>query len=109
MLHSAPLKPRFARSLRLLPILALSLVVSACASDNVVVQPVSLKPIAPGLMSGMKAPACDLPERDGYTGFELARRGDCWAAAYGAAAGRLAGLQKAVKAREKALAGIVKK
>lgn len=93
----------------LLATCALSLAVSACASDNVVVQPVGLKPIASGLMAGMKAPACDLPEREGYTGFELARRGDCWAAAYGAAAGRLQGLQRAVKAREKALAGIVKK
>jgi hypothetical protein len=81
----------------------------ACASDNVVVKPVSLKPISSGLMAGMNPPACDLPERNGYTGFELARRGDCWSAAYGAAVGRLHGLQKAVQAREKALAGIVKK
>ena len=89
--------------------LALSLTLSACASDNVVVQPVGLAPIAPGLMAPMKPPACDLPDRPGYTGFELARRGDCWSAAYGAAVGRLHGLQRAVKAREKALAGIVKK
>jgi hypothetical protein len=71
--------------------------------------PVGLKPISSGLMAGMKTPACDLPDRPGYTGFELARRGDCWAAGYSAAAKRLHGLQRAVRAREKAIANIVKK
>lgn len=71
--------------------------------------PVGLEPIKPGLMAGMKKPACDLPDQEAYSGEELWRRGDCWQAAYGAAAGRLAGLQKAVRARERALAGIVKK
>ena len=109
MLHSAMPKPRYARSLRLLPILALSSLLSACSPDNVVVKPISLAPIKPGLMASMKTPACDLPERPAYTGFELARRGDCWAAAYGAVAGRYHGLQRAVRAREKALSQIVKK
>ena len=95
--------------LRLLAIAALSFPLVACGNNNVVVKPVGLDPIKPGLMAPMKAPACDLPERNGYTGFELARRGDCWSAAYGAAVGRLHGLQKAVKAREKALSQIVKK
>jgi hypothetical protein len=71
--------------------------------------PVGLEPIKPGLMRGMKAPDCDLPEAQGYTGFQLARRGDCWAAGYSAAASRLHGLQRAVRAREKAIANIVKK
>lgn len=71
--------------------------------------PVGLEPIKPGLMRSMPKPKCDLPEKEGYTGAELAARGDCWATGYAAAANRLHGLQKAVRAREKALAGIVKK
>jgi hypothetical protein len=71
--------------------------------------PVGLEPIKPGLMASMKKPACDLAEKDGYTGAELVARGDCWAAGYASASNRLHGLQRAVRAREKALAEIVKK
>lgn len=84
----------------------LLLPLAGCASDNVVVQPVALPPVAPELMRAPGMPRCALGTGDVYPA-EIVAYAKCWQAAYHAAAGRLTGLQSAVAVREKATAKAV--
>ena len=88
---------------------ALSSLLSACANDNVVVQAVSLEPIRPALMVAPRTPSCDLPDQESYSAPQVNASRLCWAAAYRNVEAKLTGLQRAVVARERAVAKIVKK
>lgn len=89
--------------------LALSSLLGACATDNVVVTPVGLANVNPALLKIPKKPACNLPEQEGYTGRQLNSRGDCWEAAYKNVESKLVGLVRATVSRETALANVLKK
>lgn len=82
--------------------------VTGCASDNVVVQPVSLKPVDARLMQPLGAPKCEprlsvAEERnDVIDPRHMGMAKECYAVAEERARNRLHGLQSAVKARESA-------
>lgn len=73
---------------------------SACASNNVVVKPVALKPVSSALMKAPGIPRCDLPQRADYDPREVIAYSECWKAAYHSLAARHIGLQRAVRTRE---------
>lgn len=91
----------------LLAIVAASLL-TACSGSNVVVEPVSLKPVPSALMKSPGMPRCNLPKRSDYDPQELIAYSECWTAAYHALAERHIGLQRAVKAREQVASKAVK-
>lgn len=74
---------------------------TACATDRVVVKPVAPPPVAPVLLLPVKEPFCALtPGAEAYTGPEISAALDCWRSAWAVAAGKHAKLASAVKIRE---------
>ena len=102
------------RSNLLLPARALVLTCAAClltacgASNNVVVEPVNLPKIDPRLMVPPRLAVCPLPPRERYAMKEITAQGTCFRADRDYHASHVRGLQKAVRAREKAIAEIKK-
>jgi hypothetical protein len=82
--------------------------VSGCADTVVKTEAVTLPRIAPELMRAARDPKCDPPRRPEYAAQEIDASRVCWKNAHGAAAARLAGLQRAVRVREAAAAAAVK-
>jgi len=82
--------------------------VTACAGNNVVVQPVALKPVDARLMKSPGIPRCNLPDRADYDPREVIVYAKCWEAAYHSIAARHIGLQRAVRTREQIAAKAVK-
>lgn len=84
---------------------------SACASDQVVTEPLAFPDVKKELMSA-KRPVCPVPAirtnaatgRVGYDGGELKAWGECNDAAVNAVYARLTGLQRAVRVRQQAAA-----
>jgi hypothetical protein len=76
--------------------------------NNVVVQPVAIKPVSADLMRSPGVPRCQLPERNDYAPSEIIAYSECWKAAYHALAARHIGLQRAVSVRQAATAKAVK-
>lgn len=85
-----------------------ALTLTACASNNVVVEPIKLRPVDARLMKSPGIPRCILPERADYAPAEIIVYAKCWEAAYHAIAARHIGLQRAVRAREQIAAKAVK-
>lgn len=81
---------------------------TACAGNNVVVEPVNLAPVDARLMRMPGIPRCDLPQRADYAPSEVIVYAKCWEAAYHSIAARHIGLQRAVRAREQIAAKAVK-
>lgn len=79
--------------------IAVAFLLSACG-NNVVVEPVTLKPVSAALMKSPGIPRCSLPQRSDYETSELIAYAECWTAAYHALAARHIGLQRAIKTRE---------
>lgn len=74
---------------------------TACATDRVVVKPLAPPAIAPTLLRPVQAAHCDLtPGAEVYSGPEIAAVIDCWRNAWAVAAGKHAKLASAVKIRE---------
>ena len=88
--------------------IALSSLLSACANDHVVVEPVGLAPVARDLMRAPGVPKCDLPDRASYRPGEITAYALCWKSAYHALAARHIGLQMAVGVRERVTSRAVK-
>lgn len=87
---------------------ALAFLVSACATDNVVVEPVAFQPVPKELMQPVKQPSCDLDlDAPDYSTAEIKASNLCWQAAYETAKGRHDGLRRAVARREAATAKAV--
>jgi len=103
-------QPPNARSRRYaLPLVASAgFLLAACAGNNVVVEPVALKPVDARLMKAPGIPRCDLPNRADYAPAEVIVYAKCWEAAYHSIAARHIGLQRAVRAREQIAAKAVK-
>lgn len=80
----------------------------ACANNNVVVQPVALRPVSAELMRPPPQPRCELPQRADYSVDEVVAYAACWRAAYQSIAKRHDGLRRAVAARQSAAAKAVK-
>lgn len=82
-------------------------VLTGCG-NNVVVQPVAIKPVPASLMKAPSAPKCALPDRADYSPDEVVAYADCWKAAHEAIYARHLGLQRAVRVREAATKKAIK-
>lgn len=96
------------RAIGLLIPLCFPSLLTACAGNNVVVEPVALKPVPAALMRSPGVPRCMLPARDSYDAREIIAYADCWTEAYHSLAVRTTGLQRAVAIREAAAQKAVK-
>lgn len=79
-----------------------------CASDNVVVAPITLKPIASRHLQAPDVPKCEPPPRADYSTDEVIAYAKCWRAAYDALFEKHKGLVQAVMLRERVTAKAVK-
>lgn len=94
--------------MRSLLMVALGFLLSACAQDNVVVEPVAFQPVPKGLMQTVRAPSCELDGKaSDYSTAEIKASLDCWGSAFQAAKARHDGLIRAVAKRESATAKAV--
>lgn len=82
---------------------------TACATDRVVVKPIAPPPVAPELLRAVPKPICELtPGAAEYQPAELSAAIECWRSAWAVASGKHAALVKAVKVREVRVAEAVK-
>lgn len=79
----------------------------ACSHDRVVVQPVTMPPVAPDLLARIAKPKCDLAPADAYAPAEIDAARRCEAAGGDLARRRHAALASAVEVREKAARELV--
>lgn len=87
--------------------LLLPLSVIGCASDNVIVQPVTFKPVPKSLMARQALPKCDYDDTQATIAPHVVGESQrCWKASAISTRDRLHGLQDAVKVRERAAARV---
>lgn len=88
---------------------ALAFLASACATDNVVVEPVAFQKVPRTLMQPVRRPSCELDGKaSDYSTEEIKASLDCWTKAFDAAKARHASLSRAVAKREAAVDKAVK-
>lgn len=88
---------------------ALAFPLSACATDNVVVEPVALQKVPKTLMQPVRQPSCELDgNASDYSTEEVKASLDCWTSAFEAAKARHDGLRRAVAKREAAIDKVIK-
>lgn len=81
--------------------LALAASLAGCASNNVSVEPVAVKPVSTKLMRVPDAPKCELRPAPDYAPQEVISYAECWRAAYDQLFAKHKGLIQAVSVRQK--------
>lgn len=71
-----------------------------CSKDNVVVEPVALRPVSAHLLAPPDVPNCTPQPRADYSPDEVLAYAKCWRAAYDALFAKHKGLAKAVAFRQ---------
>lgn len=90
--------------MRSAPMVALAFLASACATDNVVVEPVAFQKVPKTLMQPVRQPSCELDGRaSDYSTEEIKASLDCWTKAFDAAKARHDGLRQSIAKREAAI------
>ena len=72
-----------------------------CATNNVAVEPLAVKPVSPKLMRAPDVPKCELRAAKDYAPQEVISYAECWRAAYDQLFAKHKGLVQAVSARQK--------